>query len=817
MSERPLLAKRVEVNGRVRFQTLEGHTRDVVNLLEALLDGLELEPFCRRWELEPKLVRRVLFLMAILHDVGKATRAFQRAIREGRHLLDVPHALVALPVIHELWRRKDLPRLGDHPLPLMELLVIVSHHSLLYDGLYQTAIRAHAHLDFLGEAAERFLQGLFSWAAERLDEPSLREVPPLPFEEWNRWELRRCAEALKRLRELSEKPKAERHPVHLKALYSFLLAKLKLADHWASRHFAEVAPALEEEILGALGPSPPPWAWPEDAEARVRARLSPPHPFQEELARTEAPRVVLMAPCGRGKTEGALLWFFNQRQRGRCSRLILAMPTQVTSNAMRARLAELLGEEVVGLYHGRSSLEHRELLRLRLAEEGMGGDDLDPDVERELVRSENFWGEVFAKPITITTVDHLLYTFVHGFRQADFALGNVQTAAIVFDEVHYYDRRMLAELRELFRLLRLMEVPHLLMSGTLPEFLIREAGLDDYTKVTDEEGLSFQPFVLCRRSAPLFLKVKEEGILSWHPDPAAVEEVLAGYERGLVQFVIVNTVRKAQAFYRALRERLGPEAATEHLFCLHSRFCYVHRRERERRVLELLREGKRPLILVATQVIEVSLDISCDRMLTELAPIDALGQRAGRLHRGASQPDGYELLVFTIEDPQPYLVPHGKEPLPELASTWKSLLDEKPISYSWLHERCNEVYADTTLKMAQLDRLFAECTLFGPNYDEVRFSEEEGKIFRPREIVMPTIDVIPQAVLEELGHEGCNPLYLAPVPSWWVGKSNREKLGLFSVHEVRNRPWLICHVSYSAELGFEEEGLSAPPLGAWIE
>jgi len=818
MNESPLLAKRVEVDGRVRFQTLEGHTRDVMHLLDVLLNAPELELFCHRWKLDLQVVRCALMLTAILHDVGKATKAFQQAIREGRHLSDIPHALVALPVAYELWKRSNFPRLCDHPLPFIELLVIVSHHSLLYDGLYQTAIRGHAHLDFLGEAAERFLQGLFSWAAERLDEPSLREVPPLPFEEWNRWELRRLAEALQRLREFSEEFKGDNQAiVRLKALYSFALSKLKLADQWASRHFAEVAPTLKEEILEALEPSLPPWFWPEDAEAKVRDLLSPPHPFQEELAQTEASRVVLMAPCGRGKTEGALLWTLNQRRRGHCERLILAMPTQVTSNAMRERLAELFGEEAVGLYHGRSSLEHRELLKLKL-EAKTDGEDLHPEVERELVRSENFWGEVFAKPITITTVDHLLYTFVHGFRQADFALGNLQTAAIIFDEVHYYDRRMLAELRELFRLLRLMGIPHLLMSGTLPEFLIREAQLDGYTRITDEEGLGFRPFVLRRRDTPLLLK--EEGqpqrATSWQPHPQEVEGVLEGHERGLVQFVIVNTVRKAQAFYQALRERLGAEAA-EHLFCLHSRFCYAHRRERERLVLSLLREGKHPLILVATQVIEVSLDISCDRMFTELAPMDALGQRAGRLHRGASQPEEYELLVFTVDDPRPYCVPPKQEPLPELDRTWEALQDEIPISYEWLRERCNEVYTDATLDMAQLDRLFEACTLFGPNYDEVRFSEEEGKIYRPRDIVMPTIDVIPQTVLEELGDEGCDPLYLAPVPTWWVGRSNREKLSLFSLHEVNHRSWLICHVPYSPELGFEEEELGVPPSEAWIE
>jgi len=116
-----------------------------------------------------------------------------------------------------------------------------------------------------------------------------------------------------------------------------------------------------------------------------------------------------------------------------------------------------------------------------------------------------------------------------------------------------------------------------------------------------------------------------------------------------------------------------------------------------------------------------------------------------------------------------------------------------------------------------LPRLFEECTLFGHNYDEIRFSEEEGKLYQPRDIYMPTIDVIPQAVLDKLGDEVIDPLYLAPVPVWWVGKSNRENLGLFYPIERGNRLWLVCRVPYNSEIGFEEERLGEPPQGVIID
>ncbi len=275
-----------------------------------------------------------------------------------------------------------------------------------------------------------------------------------------------------------------------------------------------------------------------------------------------------------------------------------------------------------------------------------------------------------------------------------------------------------------------------------------------------------------------------------------------------MQFVVVNTVGRAQALYRALKEQLGRD---ERLICLHSRFAYQHRREKEKQLMEWLKGGKRPLLLVATQIIEVSLDISCDRMFSELCPIDALAQRAGRLHRGAAEPDGHRLSVFPVAGPEPY-VDHN-QPLPYMERTWQLLQDGLPVSYGWVREACDRVYHDATLGLADLPRLFRECTLFGPNHDEVRFSEDQGKLYRPRQIVMPTIDVIPEAVLEEQGEEGLNPIYLAPVPVWWVGKSHREGLGLFYLHSRGSRTWLVCRLPYDLEIGFHEEALGQPLPG----
>jgi CRISPR-associated endonuclease/helicase Cas3 len=151
----PLLGKREEVNGAVRYQTLAGHTKDVVWVLQQTMRQPGFSLFCRRWQLDEADVKESLTAIAILHDIGKATKAFQNAIQRGTHRPDVPHALIALPVAHTVWQILSLPKLlREQCLPLVELLVIVSHHALLYDDLYQVSIRHSEPLNFLPEASQ---------------------------------------------------------------------------------------------------------------------------------------------------------------------------------------------------------------------------------------------------------------------------------------------------------------------------------------------------------------------------------------------------------------------------------------------------------------------------------------------------------------------------------------------------------------------------------------------------------------------------------------------------------------------------------------
>lgn len=862
--------------GEPFYQTLEGHTLDALKVYRHLLKQRALGYFCDKWGLEPEVFCRNAFLVVALHDAGKGIKKFQERIRQGKHSTAWPHAFFGLPIIISVFKQAGLAYVmqDTYPdVPVIESLCLVAHHSQLHSEMYQ-----ELQVDVVAPYSEEiwgFLPRISSYYHElgfdscfSLDTAALTEAAdslagflrrPLPAGN--------ILDLLGRLRQLSDQTPplvgSGEDRLRLKAIYSCMLSLLKFSDHWSSACFSERAKEglIPEEKCGRsdegrwvagsvlddveLGQIPP-------LDLAQIMEGQDPHPYQEMAFQCSQPGLIINAPCGRGKTKSALLWFLSLRQGQRVGpaaeartarngladiagpdRLIMAMPTQVTSNAMRSTLAKILGSENVGVYHGRSLLELKETHQLfarpaeakvlSVGEETMEQAVSEEGLSHDMLKHQNFLSSVYARPVVVTTVDHLLYSFLHGFPQADYALGNLQTAAIVFDEVHYYDRTMLSHLRELFRVLRILRIPHLLMSGTLSPVLLGECGVQDYPVIADREGSQFRPFGIAKRDEPLVREPSRSGpsedrangmeepstaqAPSLEANQRVVEEVVYNYRSGLTQFIILNTVRKAQVFYQALADELP----TEDCVLLHSRFTYLDRRQRENYVLDrLAKRPHSPLVLVSTQVIEVSLDISCDRMYTELAPIDALGQRGGRLHRGGREPDPYQLIVFKPENLLPY-----KKVEDVVQRTWDLLPGgdgaEAAVSYGEVQELCQQAYENFRLSPSNFVELLRRSTLFGLRAEDVRWSEEEGKVFCPRDI-NPTVEVIPDDLFQAMGEEALAAEYLVSVPVWWLVHSRKENLDLFYPYQRQGSKskyyFLVCKVKYDQKIGFHESEIN---------
>jgi CRISPR-associated endonuclease/helicase Cas3 len=342
-----------------------------------------------------------------------------------------------------------------------------------------------------------------------------------------------------------------------------------------------------------------------------------------------------------------------------------------------------------------------------------------------------------------------------------------------------------------------MDIPHLLMSGTLPNFLMNN--LEGYEIVVDEEGLNYKPFKLECSENHLIWKEGEE----WKVNESIINEIIDNYKKGLSQAIILNTVERAKEFYKAIRDKVPA-------ILYHSQFAYKDRVKKEDEIfnLEVMRKSlNKPYVIVATQVIEISLDMSVDVMYSELSPPDALGQRAGRLHRKGRdwKENGkeYKLKIFL-----PYKhLPYGKELIEKTVSYIKFY--EKPLNYRDIKDFVDNVYKDYNLNIpSDLKLFFDEAVLFGRHWTDIATMDEEGKFFKVRDDKFMKIEVVPQVYFDELGEDALRAEYMVKIPVYLIlNEMNNGVLDHFYLYDKKIgnkiRKFWICSFDYTYEIGFD--------------
>lgn len=393
--------------------------------------------------------------------------------------------------------------------------------------------------------------------------------------------------------------------------------------------------------------------------------------------------MMIEAPTGEGKTEAALAAAEVLARRFGADGVFVGMPTQATCDPMFERVlgwAQRVEEGTqVGLLHGKRRFnrawhELTEAVAFCCVDEGADGLDpygcdageygLRPELYRRAPEAPAEWflgpKRGMLMPLVVGTIDQLLHAAT---RTRHVMLRHLGLAGrvVILDEVHAYDVYMSQFLGEALRWLADAGVPVILLSATLPPPQRRKlatAYLQGATLVRDVEA----PPELATDAYPAVRSIcaphgsaryAEQVTMPWRPPVRVAVEVLdEGPDDGpqavvstLVQalsdggcaLVVRNTVSRAQQTYRALKERFGPAE----LVLLHGRLTVGARADRTVHVIDLLGPPRpapapaRPhrLIVVATQLAEQSFDVDVDVLVTDLAPIDLLLQRAGRLHR----------------------------------------------------------------------------------------------------------------------------------------------------------------------------------------
>lgn len=374
----------------------------------------------------------------------------------------------------------------------------------------------------------------------------------------------------------------------------------------------------------------------------------------EAVSQAQEPGMfILEAQMGVGKTEAALGAAEILAKHGGEGGIFFGLPTQATANGIFGRLLAWAEKQPDGLEHsiklahGMAELNEA-YIRLQQdtvrVEEDLEADP-DADPESRVMVHQWFRGnkQGLLADFVIGTVDQLLMA---ALQQKHVMLRHLGLAGkvVVIDECHAYDAYMNCYLDRALTWLGRYKVPVILLSATLPAKRRVELVGAYLNERTAPDG----PWQTCR-GYPLLTwtegKQVEQTTIPLETEPRRVETfplteeqltdtLRSALREGGCAGVIVNTVKKAQAIAARLRAEL-PEFE---VVVFHAQFLMPDRAAKEEALMKRIGKHSTPeqrdkLIVVGTQVLEQSLDIDLDFLVTELCPMDLLLQRIGRLHR----------------------------------------------------------------------------------------------------------------------------------------------------------------------------------------
>lgn len=346
--------------------------------------------------------------------------------------------------------------------------------------------------------------------------------------------------------------------------------------------------------------------------------------------------LLVRAPTGAGKTDASLLWASLQIQNKRAERLVIAMPTRFTSNALEINVAETLSD--TGLYHSSAWFNKYQ------------GKVATGELKKNVAKKNHEFARLLHTPITVCTIDHLLMALTlirEDHHQITFNLAN---SCLVIDEADFYDDFTQANILTLLEALKEWEVPVLLMSASLPESVI-----------PDYKNLGFQiDKILEDKSDNERERFRIKSITKYE-ELSEIHHLLDLCIEKETAIIYANTVDKAMLIYDYFQGR-EIEAIV-----YHSRFTEPHKKDKEEELIKHLGKeawlsGTAKGIAILTQIGEMSINISADLMISEICPIDRLTQRAGRMCR--FEIDGIKNIgelhiILPFKNDQLYPAPYG--------------------------------------------------------------------------------------------------------------------------------------------------------------
>lgn len=685
------------------YHLLPYHCLDVAAVGSFLLapGTYRCQHLAQQLEVDQTWLRDLFIFCLALHDLGKFARAFQGLQQELSDDLVKANPRMSYDQRHDslgywLWLKAISPDLSEN-FPVHDfdkkavqaslkqldpwLEIVTGHHGIppkkqsqRLENYFQTDDK-QAALSFVKEAMALLLN---SFDYQPLEKTLKKRLQPVS------WQLAGIAVLADWLGSNQE-------------YFRYCSQPMTLTEYW--QRFA--LPSAEKAIQ----------ALPEQTDIQsysgIRALfdfIQQPTPLQRYASEKELPSTpqlfILEDVTGAGKTEAALILAQRLMSAGLAKGLYIALPTMATANAMYDRLGKVYrkfyqqnNNPSLVLAHGAREISASFKQSVFLPEQArpdsdyLSGKSAD-DQEQTATAYCNAWiadnrKKALLADVGVGTLDQALLAVLPARHQSLRLLG-LSRKILLVDEVHAYDSYMQKLLNALLEAHARQGGSVILLSATLPQRM-REELVKAFHK-----GIATNAPELENRQYPLVTHTPSNNEIEKAVDTrenvkrtvnverlaaetAVHEKIKQAVSAGQCVCWIRNTVKTARQSYQDLEKHV--KASQLSLF--HSRFAMKDRQRIEKQILDRFNEGstavvRKGQVLIATQVVEQSLDLDFDVLITDLAPIDLIIQRAGRLKRHVRDSKGNRLPEHGAKDQRgtAVLAIFSPEPIEDTDEDW---------------------------------------------------------------------------------------------------------------------------------------------------